>query len=328
MMLDGVKPFLRDEDELEVLFFGSPDKEGMRDTVKAIEAGERESIPVPDGLFDAVRNACLLIVHLCPVNRDLIENATELKSISLCRGGVENVDVGAATDHNILVTNNPSHNANAVAEFTVGLMLSETRNISRSDSALKRGVWRKTYPNTSSTIKEMVDMTVGIIGFGAIGQLVAKKLSSFDCRILVYDPLTKATADCCAFVSMEELLRNSDIVSLHARCNSAIIGEKEFEMMKQGSYLINCARSYLVDSEAFRRNMDNGKLLGAAIDVFETEPDIPVFYRKYDNITITNHRGGDTIESFRNAPIFAIKNFMTFLEGGEPKYQVNKITYK
>lgn len=316
MMLNGVRPFLGENDSIEVFFFGNPDKTSMRDVAKAIEAGKREEIAIPDGLMDAVSDAELLIVHLCPVNRDLIENAPKLKAVMSCRGGLENLDVEAATEHNVIISNNPAHNANAVAEYTIGLILSETRNIARSHMALKMGTWRTVYPNTTTLIKEMTDMTVGIVGYGSIGRLVAYKLSVFGCRIIVADPFLKnCDEDYVTLVSMDELLQQADIVTLHARSNGAIMTEREFDMMKPNSYIINTARSYLVDPEAFQRAMDSGKLLGAAFDVYETEPVIPEFYRKYDNITITCHCGGLTINSYRDAPAYAIKNYLNYIEG-------------
>ena len=286
MMRNGLRPFLGEADSLEVFFFGDPDQTVMRDMAKFIEAGGREEIEVPEGLLEAVADADLLVVHLCPVTRRLIEAAPKLKAIMSCRGGLENIDVQAATDHNVIVSNNPAHNANAVAEFTIGLILAETRNICRSNYALKNGEWRKTYPNTATDIKEMTDMTVGIVGYGSIGRLVAYKLSVFGCRILVADPFLKeCKEDYVTLVPMDELLAQADIVTLHARSNGAVMTDREFGLMKQNSYLINTARPYLVDFEAFLRAMDSGKLLGAAFDVFETEPVIPEAYRKYDNIT-------------------------------------------
>lgn len=329
MMEEGVRPFLSDNDSLVVLFFGQDDRSAMRDVVKAIEAGKREEIAVPEGLFEAVADAELLIVHLCPVNRDLIEAAPKLKAVMSCRGGKENLDIEACTEHGIAVSNNPAHNANAVAEFTIGMILSETRNIARSNFAIRNGEWRKVYPNSATTIRELSDMTVGIVGYGSIGRLVARKLSVFGCRILVADPFAGSVDEEYAeLVTMEELLMNSDIVTLHARSDRAIMGEREFALMKDHSYLINSARSYLVDSEAFIRAMDSGKLLGAAFDVFESEPRIPEFYLRYDNVTLTNHRGGDTINSYKDAPGFAIKNYLCWKNGGALAFRANEIKLK
>lgn len=324
MMNDGVRPYLGDGDSIETFFFGERDKTAMRDIAKAIETGHRKDFAVPEGLFEAVADAELLIVHLCPVNRDLIENAPKLKAIMSCRGGQENLDVRAATEHRVAVSNNPAHNANAVAEFTIGLILSETRNIARSNMALRMGTWRTVYPNTETTIKEMTDMTVGIVGYGSIGRLVAHKLSVFGCKIIAADPFVKSCEDGVTLVTMDELLAQADIVTLHARSTGAIMTDREFGLMKQNSYIINTARSYLVDAEAFQRAMDSGKLLGAAFDVFETEPVIPEFYRKYDNITLTCHCGGLTINSYRDAPVFAIKNYLKYKESGDMAFWVNR----
>ena len=326
MMYNGVKPYLSEDDSIEVFFFGDRDKTVMRDVAKSIENGNREAFAIPEELSEAVKDAELLIVHLCPVTRSLIEAARQLKAIMSCRGGLENIDVPATTEHKVIVSNNPAHNANAVAEYTIGLILSETRNISRSNMALRMGTWRTVYPNTATSIKEMTDMTVGIVGYGSIGRLVAYKLSVFGCRILVADPfVTSCNEDYVTLVTMDELLAQSDIVTLHARSNGAIMTDREFGLMKENSYIINTARSYLVDSEAFQRAMDSGRLLGAAFDVFETEPVIPEFYRKYDNITITCHCGGLTINSYRDAPIYSIKNYLNYRDNnGELGFWANK----
>ena len=325
MMESGVRPALKSGDTPEILFFGEKDRRDMRDMVKAIEAGKREEIGMPEGLKEAVRDAEVLIVHLCPVNRDLFPCAPNLKAIMSCRGGLENIDIQAATEAGVIVSNNPAHNANGVAEFTIGLILSETRNISRSNMALRNGEWRKVYPNTATTIRELTDMTVGIIGYGSIGRLVARKLTVFGCRILVADPYrTSLGDDPGTLVPMDTLLAESDIVTLHARSDHAIMTEREFGLMKEHSYLINAARSYLVDPDAFRKAMDSGKLLGAAFDVFETEPTIPEFYLGYDNVTLTNHQAGDTVNSFRDAPITAIHNYLDYLSGKPLPFWVNK----
>lgn len=324
MMEQGVRPFLAPEDELQTFFFGVPDRSAMRIVAKELEEGGRERIAVPDGLFEAVADAEVIINHLSPINRDLLEAAPKLKAVMSCRGGMENLDVAAATELGIIISNNPAHNANAVAEYAIGLILSETRNISRSHFALKNGEWRKVYPNSKTTIRELCDMTVGIVGFGSIGRLVAEKLKPFGCQILAYDPFMKNPGEDVEAVSFDDLLTRSDIVTLHARSDHAIMNDREFGLMKENSYLINSARSYLVDPEAFCRAMDSGKLIGAAFDVFETEPDIPEFYLKYDNVTLTSHRAGDTINAYKDAPKFAIRNYLGWKNGGELMFWANK----
>ena len=327
MMTEGVAPYLKDADSLEILFFGEENRTDMRDTVKAIETMKRDDIPVPERLYDAIVDCDILIVHLCPVTGKMLEKANNLKAILSCRGGTENIDVETASRKGIVVATNPAHNANAVAEYTIGLIICETRNVSRSDRFLKKGIWREKYPNTETTIKELCDMTIGIVGFGSVGRLVAEKLSVFGCDILICDPYTSESAYDFInfkFVDMKTLLQKSDVVTLHARAKEPIMGENEFAQMKPTAYLVNTARSVLVDPNALKKALDNHQIMGAAIDVFETEPVIPEFYKNYDNITITNHRGGDTINSYKDAPAFAIQNYLRYLNGERMRFWVNK----
>ena len=321
MMREGVAPFLKAEDSLEVLFWGQEDREAMRETARLLETGHRDSLPIPALLPEAVKDADLLIVHLCPVTGSLLDNAPRLKAVLSCRGGVENLDVEAATERGIIISNNPAHNANAVAEYTLGLILCETRNICRSHFALKNGQWRKVYPNTASTIRELNDLTVGVVGFGSVGRLVAEKLKALGCRILVSDPFCKEAPY--SIVPLDELLQASDVVTLHARAKGVIIGERELEMLKPTAVLINTARAHLVDTLALKRSLDRGRPLSVALDVFDTEPDIPGFLREYDNVTITSHRAGDTVNSYKDAPALAMDNYLGFLEGKPLRFRVN-----
>ena len=325
MMSQAAEKCLTESDSYSLHFFGEEKRDDMRSIVKEIESGRRKFLKVPMDLYADIEDADVLVVHLCPVNKDLLLKAKKLKAVLSCRGGKENIDVEYALSKGIVITTNPAHNANAVAEFTIGLMICETRNIARSNIAIKNGIWREKYPNTESTIREMCDLTVGVIGYGAVGKLVVKKLSSFGCRILINDPYIDENAYDLInneFVELDALLEKSDIITLHARSNTPIISDRELNMCKKNAYLINTARSKLIDSEALKNALKNGKLLGAAIDVFESEPDIPEFYTKYDNITLTNHRGGDTINSYKDSPVFALENYFGYLRGKKLLFQV------
>ena len=327
MMQAAAKQKLQETDETAFFFFGEKNRGDMRDTVKMIEAHRREEIAVPEGLMEAAADADILVVHLCPVNADLLMRAKKLKAVLSCRGGTENIDLAYAAERGVIVACNPAHNANAVAEYTLGLMLCETRNIARADAALKSGVWREKYPNTATTIREISDMTVGIIGFGSVGRLVAEKLESFKCRVLVYDPFIDESAFDILnqeFVGMDELLAQSDIITMHARASSYLLDFAEFAKMKPTAYVINTARSVMINPEALKDALDTGKIMGAAIDVFESEPNIPDFYRNYDNITITNHRGGDTINSYSDSPKFALDNYFGYLNGKKLRFWANR----
>ena len=138
--------------------------------------------PPDQQLLREIEDAEAVFLHLCPISREVIERAKHLKYILTCRGGVENIDMEAARENGVTVVNCPEHNAYAVAEYTIGLMICEMRNIARADRALKNGEWREQYPN-SGKIREMRNISIGLIGFGTIGRLVAERLKGFGSRI-------------------------------------------------------------------------------------------------------------------------------------------------
>ena len=273
-------------------------------------------------------NAEVLFVHLFPVPEALMEAAPKLKYILSARGGLENIDVEAAKKRGISIINCPAHNAYAVAEYTIGLIIAETRNIGRADIALSEGVWRERYPN-SKAIPELRSLTIGIVGFGTIGRLVAERLKVFGCKILVQDPyVSKQDVEAlgCERVDMPELLSKADVITLHGRIPAgapALIGKDEFKQMKKTAYLINTARAVLVDTDALADALRNHEIMGAAVDVYPTEPlpeDFPLLH--LDNITLTNHRGGDTIDSYIKAPEMLCDQLQELLEKGTTRFLV------
>ena len=314
---------------VEYFFFGVHSRTEMRHIVKVIETGGFETLELPDGLLEAVEDADVIMCHLCPITKLLLERAKNLKLILCNRGGHENIDIDACTERNIAVLLNPSHNANAVAEFTVGLILNETRNITRSAIAISNGEWRENYPNTVTKIHEMSDMTIGLIGFGSVAKLVYQKLKAFHCRFLISDPFGNyddINKNIASFVSLEELLEKSDIISLHARLSrkTILLGEAEFKKMKSTAYFVNTARSYMVDYQALAQALRNKEIMGAAVDVFDHEPiDNCNPLLGLDNCTLTNHRGGDTINSYSDSPAMMMKEAQKFFEGDTPKFWLN-----
>ena len=318
-------------DDCQYLFFGQNTRRKMRSTVKTIELGGRDKCKLPDGYLEAVEDAEVLMVHLCPITEKVLKHAKKLKYILCNRGGVENIDVDAVRDRHIQILFNPAHNANAVAEFTIGTMLCELRNISRSHMAVKSGEWREKYPN-SGRIIELRNLTVGIVGFGNVGELVCEKLSGFGCNILVsnlFEPERtnpRINWKKVQFVELDELITRSDIVSLHARSKSKepLFGKREFELMKKTAFFINTARSYMVDYDALYNALNKQLIEGAAIDVFDAEPlgaDHP--FLSLDNITLTNHRGGDTVNAYSDSPDMMLLELVGLLQNGkEPKYLI------
>jgi len=329
MMKKGIEGFKDLELSCQYFYFGSNDRHEMRNVVKIIEKGGIDTLTLPEGLEKAVADAEVIMVHLCPLTEKLLSKAEKLKLILCNRGGHENIDIAAATKRNVAVVLNPIHNANAVAEFTVGLMLNEVRNITRSASALQNGQWREKYPN-SAAIRELKDMTIGIIGFGAVGKILYDKLTAFNCRFLLNDLFENhalINRNIAEFVPLEKLLRDSDIVTLHARLSKKriLLGAREFGMMKKTAYFINTARSYMVDTAALADALRSGKIMGAAIDVYDTEPvgrDHPLI--GLDNVTHTNHRGGDTINSYSDSPAMMMAEAFNFFNGDIPRYWINR----
>lgn len=285
----------------------------FRDVVRRIETHGSKAYQIQNDILEAVEEAEVLCIHLCPVPIELLNRAWKLKYILTARGGLENIDVETAKQKNIAIINCPEHNALAVAEYTIGLMISEMRNIARSHASLKRGTWQEYYDNTSA-IPELSDSTVGLIGFGTIGKLVAQRILSFESKVLVYDPYVDSETvkgKGCIPANKEELLKNSDIVSLHGRLSKdapPLIGREELSLMKPNALLINTARAALIDMNALYEALERKQIMGAALDVFPVEPlpeDYP--FLKLDNVTITNHRGGDTLNSYVKAPELLLK---------------------
>lgn len=283
-------------------------KDEFREVIRKIETEGPGAYDPGAEITNLMKEAEIIFVHQCPVNKDVIEHAKNLKYILSCRGGVENIDMDAANKKGIKVINCPAHNAYAVAEYTIGLILNELRNISRACTALKKGEWREKYLN-SETLTEVRSQTIGVIGFGTIGRLVIERLKGFQPTILVNDPFAdadKIRKAGCEPVSKEELIKRSDLITIHAWINAGdppIIGKEEFHQMKETAYLINTSRAVAVDMEALYEALSEHKIMGAAIDVFPTEPvkkDEPLL--NLDNITVTNHQGGATVESYIKAP--------------------------
>ncbi len=316
------------EHELKTVFYGEEDRMIMRDMFREVEVKGPDAVEIPKEMYDEVEDADVIITHLCPIPSSLIERGKKLKAILTNRGGLENVAVEAATKHNIPVLNNPAHNANAVAEMTVGLIIAESRNMVRSHYALKQGEWRENYSNFGN-IFEIKGKTVGLIGFSNIGRLVAEKLSSFGCKIIAsdirYDPedeLIKRLS--IEMVDLPTLMKRSDVVSLHARANGCILDKEMLSLMKPTAIFINTARAYMVDYDALYELLRDKKIMGAAIDVFPFEPlglDYP--FLSLDNVTLTSHRGGDTVNAYSDSPEMVMEDYMRYLDGKKPRFFVN-----
>ncbi len=304
-------------------------REEARSVVRRIESNQsRAYIPTMQELT-WVENAEVLMTHLYCVSSELFDAAPKLKYILSCRGGLENIDLNAAHQRGVKILHCPAHNAYAVAEFTIGLIIVESRNIIRSHMGLKDGIWIEKYDN-SAAIPELRSSTVGIIGYGTIGRLVAERLKPFGAHIVAHDPFLPVEYienDGVESVDKETLLRISDFVTLHGRIgrnDPPIIGRVELAMMKPTAYFINTARAALVDMDALYDALAEKRIMGAGLDVFPSEP-LPKDYKflTLDNVTLTNHRAGDTLNCFYKAPEMVAEYFEELLEKGTTRYMVH-----
>ncbi len=280
-------------------------------------------------ILTANKNTEILLVLFCPISEEAIETLPKLRLIGVSRAGLENIDVDYATKKGIIVQQVKGRNAQAVSDYTVGLILAEARNIARSHYAIKNGLWRKNFIN-SDMIPELQGKTVGLIGFGYIGQLVAQKLSGFDVKILVFDPniseevVFKYNA---RKVRLKDLLQNSDFVSLHARLgedNKNMLGDKELSFMKKSAYLINTARAGLIKEDALFELLKNKKIAGAALDVFWEEPITKdSHWLKLDNVTLTSHIAGTTTEALTKSSFLLVQDINRLIDNKKPQFIVN-----
>ena len=293
----------------------------------AVEKGGASAFRPPAYVFEAAAGADVLITQFCTVPAALLDAAPQLKVVGVLRAGVENVDVAAATARGVLVLNTPGRNADAVADFTVGMLIAEARNICRGHHGLKHGRWLREYPN-SGHIPDLPGKTVGIVGLGEIGRKVARRMAGFDVAILAYDPFIKEAPAGIRMVDLSTLMAESDFVTVHARLTKetdGLISRPLIARMKPTAYLVNTSRSALVDERALYEALRDGRIAGAALDVFDKEPpgeDYPLV--RLDNVTLTPHMAGGSNDAFFNCPKLLAEEVAKLLCGGEPRSVVNR----
>ena len=273
----------------------------------------------------------IIVVEADFVFREVFERARKLKLVGACRGDVTHIDMEAATEHGVLVINTPARNAIAVAELTVGLMLALVRNIPVAHQMVSSGGWVDPMaPYLSLRGTELTGKTIGIVGFGAIGQQVAKRLSAFETSILVHDPYVnpeRIKEIGAKPLELDALMEQSDFVTLH--CSTVpetvgLISAQRIALMKPTAYLVNTASAYVVDEEAVVQALREGRIAGAAFDVYQTwpvRPEDPLL--KLDNVILTPHIGGATEETVVRHSKMIAADIERFLRGQRPKNMLN-----
>ncbi len=280
-----------------------------------------------DELREAIANYdAILVRSATKLTADLIERAERLKVIGRAGTGVDNVDIPAATRRGIVVANAPEANSVAAAEHTLALMLAMCRTIPQAHATLVGGAWERSRFKGA----ELYGKVLGVIGFGRIGQLVAKRAQGFEMEVLAFDKFVSAERFRELGVegagSLEELLGTADIVTLHVPKTpetAGLIDAEAIAAMKDGARLVNCARGELVDLEALVAGLEAGKLAGAALDVFPSEPftDHPVFARQ--DVVVTPHLGASTTEAQDRAGVVTAEQVSAALTGGVVTNAVN-----
>lgn len=310
--------------------WGDPDEVAFRSILLDIEKKGPDAVEIPTDFFAAQKDAAFVMGTFTPFAEKSVNELTGTKVIGTMRAGLENVDVKACTARGIAVLNANGRNADAVSDFAVGMMLSEARNIARSYYMMKTGTWATKFSN-SKNIPDMREKTVGLVGFGQIGSRVAEKLSGFHMNIICYDPFVSeelAAKYNTKLVSKEELFEKADFISVHARLTPEtehMIGKEDIARMKPTAYFINTARSGLVDYDALLEALQQGKIAGAALDVFDQEPlpqDSP--WLQLENVTLTSHIAGQTKDSGDNTVRLLIDGFYNLVVNGDNSRVVNK----
>ncbi|TPI26159.1 oxidoreductase [Mesorhizobium sp. B3-2-1] len=280
----------------------------------------------PDEVVDFIGDAEILVTQLAPLSEGMMRRLPGLKLVAVSRGGPINIDMEAARANGITVVNVPGRNATAVAEFTIGAILTETRLIRVGHEALRKGEWRGDLYRADRTGRELGEMTVGVVGYGNIGTKVVRLLRAFGCHVLVSDPYVQLSAEDrnagVELVALDDLLSRSDVVTLHSRVTQetrGLIGQDTLARMKPGAIFVNTARGPLVDYDALYGALVSGRIASAMLETFAVEPvpsDWPLL--QLPNVTLTPHIAGASVRTVTYAAEQAAEEVRRYLAGLPP----------
>ena len=279
-----------------------------------------------DALLRIISDYDALVVRSeTQVTAELLEMAPRLQVIGRAGVGVDNIDISAATQKGIAVVNAPTGNTIAAAEHTMALMLAMARNIPQSDASMRNGEWKR----GNFVGFEVRNKTLGIIGLGKVGTEVARRSKAFEMQVIAYDPyVPKEYARTLGvdLVDLESLLQESDIVTIHTPLTDntkALIGKKQFDLMKRGVRIINVARGGLVDESLLIKELKDGNVAGAALDVFSSEPPTEIALISEPNVVVTPHLGASTAEAQVEVALEVADQVLAILENKPALHTVN-----
>ena len=304
---DAGKDYLKEKGYEIVIGTGDTDIEAMKKQVEGADGILARTAPYPAEVLAAAKN---------------------LKVIGRHGIGVDNIDVDWCTEHGVYVTFAPTSNAISVAEHTVGMMIAVAHHFAFFDKGIRNGEWG--FRNTCRSY-DLHGKTLGLVGMGRIGSMVANMcINAFGMKVIGYDaylPAERFPAGSTKCETMEEVLKNADFVSLHVPSTPETrgsINKTTIGMMKPSAYLINCARGPIVDTAALVEALNDGRIAGAALDVFEEEPpdmSDPIF--KCKNVTVTPHIASNTVECMDRMALHAAMEIHRVLSGHKPEWPVN-----
>jgi D-3-phosphoglycerate dehydrogenase / 2-oxoglutarate reductase len=262
------------------------------------------------------------------VDRSLLERAVNLKIVARAGVGIDNVDVDAASQRGIIVVNAPYGNVNSAAEHSMAILLSMCRNVTVANASLKSGEWKRA-PFTGVELK---GKTIGVIGLGKVGGRVALRCKAFEAEVVTCDPyISEKRADDFGvkLVALDDLLRLSDIITVHTPLNEetlGMIGPEQFERMKDGVLIVNCARGGIFQEEATLAALETGKVAGAAFDVWSEEPPRTETLKKligHARMIVTPHLGANTFEAQKNVAVDVSQEILNYVDGRPLSNAVN-----
>lgn len=299
-----------------------PDVEIERQVLGEVGGELEVAAGTPEDALARAPGADALLNTYLPIDSDLIARLERCRIVARYGIGVDNVDLVAAREAGIVVTNVPDYCVEEVAAHALALLLSLLRRLPEADAAVRAGTWG-TAP--VRPIRRLSGLTIGLVGYGRIARRLADSLRVLGCRILVHDPYITPSEDGPALVSLEELLRSSDAVSLHAPLTPetrGLIGATRLEVMPEHAVLVNTSRGPLVVLEDLLDALRAGRIRGAGLDVFEKEPVDPEVVRDVPGLLLTPHVAYYSEESIRESQRKAATQVVKVLRGQPPDYPV------
>lgn len=283
----------------------------------------------PEQVVERAKGAEILLTNKTPVTAADLEQLPDLKYVGVLATGYNIVDVEAAKERDIIVTNVPTYGTDSVAPHTFAHILNLTNRVGQHAQSVTRGDWTMSpdWCYWNHPLIELRDLTIGIVGFGRIGKAVARLANAFGMKVLFHDPTPPASTENADLVDLDTLFQQSDIVSLHCPLtdeNDKFVNRERLALMKKSAFLINTSRGQLVDEDALAEALDSSQIAGAGLDVLSVEPppaDHPLLTAK--NCFITPHNAWATKASRIRLMNIVIENIQSFLKG-EPKNVVNR----